>query len=152
MDFFLFVYFPGKIDHFDRVFDRWHRKSRLCHGQIVQVDTMLVFQAKALAGLARLSFHDRKQTDYVSNEKVEPLSLKRGKTQLLYEDLYQCLESGTFMNYYSMNGLFILGASIRKRANELRYKDSSGKDCDTSLLALGFALTFCFVPLKILAR
>ena len=106
---------------------------------------MLVFQAKALAGLARLSFHDRKQTDYVSSEKVEPSNLKRGKTKLLYEDLYQCLESGTFMNYYSGNGLFILGRSTRKRAHELRYKDSSGKVCDASLLALCFALKFSFV-------
>ena len=88
---------------------------------------MLVFQAKAHADLARLTFHDRKEVDYVSNKRVEPASLTKGKTELMYEDQFQCLESGKFINYFSGNGLFILGRNARKRAHEVRYKDGPGK-------------------------
>ena len=88
---------------------------------------MLVFQAKAHAGLARLTFHDRKELDYVSNKRVDPANLKKGKTELMYEDQFQCLESGKFINYISGNGLFILGRNARKRAHEVRYKNVPGK-------------------------
>ena len=102
-------------------------KATVCRGQIVQLDTEIVFQARSQrGGMVRLSYEGIRKEDYVSNKELDPRKLQRGKTLLLYEDLEKCLIPTTFYQI-SKSGLFIISVRPRnlKRIDLLRYANNS---------------------------
>ena len=99
-------------------------ESHLCRGEIVQLDSMIVFRSKAGSGLLRLPYSS-KQEDYVSNGKVDHANLVKGTSKLLYEDQRHCLKPATFTNYDPKAEVFNLGTNLRKKAHQVYYADSS---------------------------
>ena len=103
-------------------FLRIPKKSKVCRGQIVQVDTEIVFQAKAVRKMVRLSFDGIKNEDYVSNRKVNLAKLEQHISELLYEDRDKCLNPGTFTGFTEH---VVFMGKVKARPYEVHHADNS---------------------------
>jgi len=85
--------FAEKIDFFART-------PTMCHGQIVRIDSRLVFKNNKEGALHHLSYQlkDRDPSDYVSRKEVKSKEVKAGKNKLWKEDFTGCLEKVTLVH------------------------------------------------------
>ena len=124
----IFHLLSEKIDFAARV-THLKSSSTLCLGNIVRVDSKLVFKTKQSQVLARISYkkkHRPPEGDYVSSQPVEPHNIILKQTELFYEDHYGCLFKGKVDNFNDQHRVYTINGKA-KRADEVRYSKGHGK-------------------------
>lgn len=123
--FFIFadkVPFAGRVTHLPS-------KYTLCLGNIVRVDSKLVFQTKQDQKLTRISYKQKHRppvSDYVSSQPVNPSEVTPGKTVLFYEEINGCLTKGKVTSFNKYNKMYKINGKLR-RATEVRYSEKHGE-------------------------
>ncbi|XP_078373014.1 uncharacterized protein LOC144656640 [Oculina patagonica] len=122
-----------KIDFTARVTHLHGSNSTLCLGNIVRVDSKLVFQTRTSTNpiLTRISYnieeHRPPVSDYVSSEPVVRSEVTLGKTVLYYANDYDCsLLNGTVTDYDEQHNIFTIDGKEKKGRSDVRYSTRSG--------------------------